>query len=163
MATTFAGSILQEPSDFAARFSERDLIAVGDDPKSPSARDVSDWDDLTPDQLAEVVPTIDAVIASVESEIGLRAAAGGYAVPLNPVDPVIKTLAAHLAMIEFRRRRRLTVPDDDARWAERQLADLAAGKMGLTAAKTGTPAEGAAIFSYGSNERTFTRDTLEGW
>ncbi len=177
--TTFAGSYIQEPANLQVVCTEADIIAVCDDPGKQNLRDYVDFATLlsgNPTGHAEVVAVMNSLITPVEDTINSYARRRGYAIPLAPVDPVVKDLAARLLWVDMRQRAKGLTADA----AEQQrkdlrngpLSDISTGRLLLTAAlSTSTPAPQALVYNISdaasrdtdATTPRLSRKSMEGW
>lgn len=152
MPTTFNGSYIQEPADLQVVCTEADIISVCDDPGGEDMRNILTFAGLNAQQKPEVVAVMNSMIGPVESLINSYARKQGYAIPLAPIDALIKDLAARLLWIDMRQHAKSLTADA----AEKQradfrtgtLKDLGEGRLRLTAARdTSKPPQSATVYS----------------
>lgn len=160
---TFAGTLLQEPIDFISRFSERDIIQMGDDPESPQIKRVA-FVELTPEEKAIIVASVNALVASAEAEIGMYARAGGYVFPFTQREQPMIELATLGVLLRHRARRRIKIDDADRDAYAARLAELRSGKIQLQSDRDGavTP-EDTAVVGMWAEDRVFSRTSLKGF
>lgn len=162
--TTFAGAYIQEPSDLQVVCTEADMISVCDDPGKQDARDYLDFASLTignPTAKAEIVAVMNSLIVPVEDTINSYARRQGYAIPLSPVDPLVKDLAARLLWIDARQRAKgltsMAAEAERSGFIKGTLNDLATGKLKLTAARNASaPAPASNVYKIST---AASRDT----
>lgn len=139
------------PSDIIERVDARDVAKL--------ASDRGEWDrDTVADGASELLT---AIIADADARIDSYVAAR-YTVPLSPVPASIRNASVMISTYWLHMRRTWTVTpelktayDDTIAW----LRDVAAGKADLPANTISADARG----SFTSNDRQYTRTTLEGF
>jgi hypothetical protein len=173
--TTFNGSYVTEPVDLQAVCTEADIIACCDDPGGTDMRDVNTFAGLSAPQKAEVVAIMNTLIADVESTVNSYARRQGYAIPLSPVDALVRDVASRLLWIDLRQRAKGLTADaaEQLRDGFRRgtLADIAKGTLLRTATRATAPAPSSHVYKI-SDAATrdvegvtprMSRKTLEGW
>lgn len=117
--------------------------------------DLTDRDDPPTGAVVDAVATREIAAAAAEVD---GYCTGRYALPLAPVDLIVKNIVMDLARYRLYTR---TVPDEvteRAKTARAQLRDINAGKLNLTAAAAGATAPGVGLVEITTSDRLFTRD-----
>lgn len=117
--------------------------------------DLTDRDDPPTGAVVEAVATREIAAAAAEVD---GYCTGRYALPLAPVDLLVKSIVLDLARYRLYTR---TPPDDvaeRAKTARAQLRDINAGKLRLMAAAASVTAPGAGLVEMVTSERIFARD-----
>lgn len=117
--------------------------------------DLTDRDDPATGAVVSAVATREIAAASAEVD---GYCTGHYALPLAPVDLLVKNIVMDLARYRLYTR---AAPDEvveRAKTARAQLRDINAGKLRLTAAVADATAPGVGLVEMVTNDRVFSRD-----
>jgi hypothetical protein len=175
--TTFTGRYLQEPADLQVCV-ESDLIAVGAkaaDVDPGQAETFAELQAASAGNYAKVVEKINGDITAVESEIESYARRRGYAIPLAPVDGMVRKLAGRMLWVDLRQQGKAltaSAAEQDRQTLRRELENIANGTLLLSAAKsTDKPAQSSHVYRINdaaSRDTTGTvqrmsRKSMGGW
>jgi phage gp36-like protein len=134
-------------ADILERISEEILIQLTDDYGSGAVEE------------SVVTRAIVDADAEIDAYCGDR-----YSLPFNPVPAIIRKVSADIAIHNLYARREAT-PDDQARRYDNAIKFLGNLAKGLVSLGADAPAEAESkdTVSVSAQDRTFTKDTLEGY